>query len=236
MKLAKYFSWLVFPRRCACCDKIIEKHQKVCDDCRTKLEKNKKICTCCGSDKRYCCCKFNTYHFKSCIGPLAKNDDSMQVIHHFKDEDNKDVADYLVEEMMPVIDKYYSDVRFDGVCAVPTLWTKKFYKGYNHSEILAHKIADNMDIKYLNNLYKKRKTKVQHTLKMRERFDNVKGAYACKPFVGCKNILLVDDIKTTGATLDECSRQIMFAGAENVYCVTAILNNSKSCKVGKKHI
>lgn len=236
MKMLKYLLWLIFPKRCACCDEVIERDKNICESCRTKLEKNKKICTTCGSDKRYCCCRFNTYHFKACIGPLMKNDDSMKIIHHFKGEDNCDVAGFLVEEMMPTINEYYSSVKFDGICAVPSYWSKKFYKGYNHSEILARKIADNLNVDYMDNLYKKRKTKVQHKLKANERYDNVKNAFACRPFYNCKNILLVDDIKTTGATLDECSRQIMFAGAENVYCVTAILNNSKSCKVERKHI
>ena len=236
MSLIKYFLWLIFPKRCACCDRVIERYQNVCEECSTKLEKNKKICVKCGSDKRYCICKFRTYHFKGCVGPFDKNDETMQVIHHFKDDDNCDVADFLAEEMMPTINEYYSDVKFDGVCAVPSHWTKKFYKGYNHSELLANKIAYSMNLNYYNNLYKKRKTQIQHKLKPLERYENVKDAYGCKPLYGCKNILLIDDIKTTGATLDECSRQIMFAGAENVYCATSILNNSKSCNVQRKHI
>ena len=228
MRFIKYLLWLMFPKRCACCDKVIKREQNICDECSTNLERNKKICIKCGSDKRYCVCKFRTYHFKGCVGPFDKNDESMQVIRHFKNDDNTDVASFLVEEMMPTISDYYNDVKFDGVCAVPAHWTKKFYKGYNQSEVLARKIAREMEVPYLDNLYKSRKTKVQHKLKPQERYDNVKGAYLCKPLRNCKNILLVDDIKTTGATLDECSRQIMFAGAENIYCATAILNNSKS--------
>ena len=79
----------------------------------------------------------------------------MQVIRHFKNDDNIDVASFLVEEMMPTISDYYNDVKFDGVCAVPAHWTKKFYKGYNQSEVLARKIAREMEVPYLDNLYKK---------------------------------------------------------------------------------
>ena len=233
MKILKNILWLLFPRRCASCNRIIERGQRVCDDCRKKLIENKKICIKCGSDKRYCSCKFNTDHFKGCIGPLAKNDESMQVIHHFKDDDNIAVADYISEEMLTVIKRYYGDISFDGVCAVPCHWTKKFYKGYNQSEILARRLAREMSISYLINLYKCKKTQVQHKLKRQERFENVRDAYSCRPFSNCKNILLIDDIKSTGATLDECSRQIMFAGAENVYCAVAVLNSVNSCKIQK---
>lgn len=233
MKIIKNISWLLFPRRCACCNKIIGRDEKVCDVCRTKLIKSKKICLKCGSDKKNCSCKFNTYHFKGCIGPFMKSDESMLIIHHFKDEDNIAVADYISDEMFNEIGRYYGDINFDGVCAVPSHWTKKFYKGYNQSEILARQISKRISASYFTNLYKCKKTQVQHTLKRQERFENVRNAYACKPFENCKNILLIDDIKSTGATLDECSRQLMFAGAENVYCAVAILNSANGCKIQK---
>ena len=62
---------------------------------------------------------------------------------------------------------------------------------------------------------------------VKERFKNVKGMYKTNYKVTGKTILLVDDIKTTGASFDECAKQLLLAGADNVYCVSAVGSKTK---------
>ena len=72
--------------------------------------------------------------------------------------------------------------------------------------------------------------KSQHNMPFDERFQNVKGMYSFNYRIEGKTILLVDDIKTTGASLDECAKQLLLAGAEHIYCITGLV----TVKKGKK--
>ena len=70
-----------------------------------------------------------------------------------------------------------------------------------------------------------RRISTDDTDREKERFENVKGKFrSTKKCIG--NILLVDDIKTTGATLEECSKQLLSSGADSVYCVTGLITRN----------
>ena len=80
-------------------------------------------------------------------------------------------------------------------------------------------------------LYRNKSKTDQHDIKNpKERFKNVEGLYGAKGKVNGKNILLVDDIKTTGATLNECAKQLILSGADNVYCVTGLISDRRKEK------
>ena len=64
-------------------------------------------------------------------------------------------------------------------------------------------------------------------LSEKQRLENVKNMYVATKNLRGKSILLVDDIKTTGATLNECTLQLLSAGADCVYCVTALISEKK---------
>ena len=74
-----------------------------------------------------------------------------------------------------------------------------------------------------------KKVKKQHKSSIKERLLNTEGKYKCNYRIDNKNVLLIDDIKTTGATLDECAKELLFAGANSVYCIT-VLGSSTSKK------
>ncbi len=224
MKFLDNLLWVFFPKRCVCCGRVIERTSHLCKTCEADINKADRICIKCGASKRKCECKFTVYHFEACVAPIVRDETSMRVISNFKFRDNIDVADYLAEKMSESVSKYYGDIDFDGIFAVPMDDDKKSRKGFNQSEVLARRIAARTGVPYIDKLYKKRKTKTQHTLKRAERFENVKDAFACDKLGRVSNVLLVDDIKTTGATLDECTRELMFAGADKVYCLTALVN------------
>ena len=64
--------------------------------------------------------------------------------------------------------------------------------------------------------------KQQHKLSIKNRLTNVNGKFYFNYRIDGATVLLVDDIRTTGATLDECAKMLLYAGADKVYCVTAL--------------
>ncbi len=230
--MINYILWLLFPSRCASCNTLIGRNERLCESCNSKIERVKRLCTVCGNDKRGCDCKFRTFHFAGAASPFYHGEISKQTVNNLKFRGNIEVADFLSEEMTACVKSAFGAVTFDAVLSVPMQRSKKILVGFNQSEVLARKIAKSLGVPYLNNLKKLKKNKAQHTMNYNDRMRNIKGVYGCEA-MDADNVLLVDDIKTTGATLDECSRQILFAGVRNVYCVTAVSNFHKKQQLKK---
>ena len=231
-KLIKYILWVFFPSRCGCCNKIIKRNEHICPDCDKVLERTKKPCSVCGYEKTSCVCSHRAFHFVSAAAPFNRGEYSKELVNNFKFRGNIVVADFLSENIAEAVKQRFPEVNFDFITSVPMYPFKKFANGFNQSEILARKISCLLNVPYKECLHKVKRNKTQHKSPFKERFDNVKGVYECDK-ISAENVLLVDDIKTTGATLDECSRQLLFGGAHKVYCVTAISNNYKKQTVEK---
>ena len=135
------------------------------------------------------------------------------------------------------LNKQFPHIRFSGITYVPLRTSVKLKRGFNQSKLLAEKISEICKIPLIEDvLVCLKKGKGQHNLSGKERFINVRGIYGYKRKLNCENILLIDDIKTTGATLDECARQLMFAGVHHVYCAAALISpplDSEKSKKGK---
>ncbi len=111
--------------------------------------------------------------------------------------------------------------KYDIITQVPI--SKKRYKqrGYNQSSIIAKNLAKELEIKYMENVIKKIKDNIpQSMLNEEEREKNVKGVYNLqknqKEKIFGKSILLVDDIFTTGNTVNECSNILKESGVKNI--------------------
>ena len=230
--IVKYLLWLIFPRRCAVCSKIISRNEYLCSECRENIEHIDKVCTVCGSEKKECICKRRVFHFAGATAVFNHGDYSKQTVNNLKFRGNGEIAEFLSKEMASRVRENFGDISFDIVVSVPMHPFKKFLKGFNHSERLAVLIAKDMGLSYKNPLKKIKLGKTQHRSSFKERRENVKGMFSCEK-IKAHNVLLVDDIRTTGATLDECARELLFAGAHKVYCVTAIVNNYKKSTVEK---
>lgn len=96
---------------------------------------------------------------------------------------------------------------------------KQNIRGYNQTEIITRILANKTGIREENALYKTRNTKTQSLLNDRQRIKNIEDAFCIKntDLVKNKNILLFDDIYTTGATVNEISKVLKKAGAKNVF-------------------
>jgi ComF family protein len=112
--------------------------------------------------------------------------------------------------------------RYDLVLSVPLHRHKEFSRGYNQAHLIAKALASELKLPERSGLLKRyRYTEAQSLLDKQKRNQNVKGAFTVtrpKRIEG-KSVLLVDDILTTGSTLEECGRMLKQAGAQNVTAV-----------------
>lgn len=216
----------LYPNKCICCGRLLPEGKTLCELCHHHIERvnlNKR-CKVCGFEKQFCRCKYNVYHFEGVVAPFYNAGLAQKALYNYKLFLKKQYSRYFAAKMVQCVKRELSDREFDAVCYVPTAHNTIRYKGFDHAGLLAEQIGELLNIPvYSDVLFRKKGGRKQHTLSQKERYKNVRGRYGFNRRVDNKNILLVDDILTTGATLDECSRQLLFAGAESVYCVTALI-------------
>ena len=129
-------------------------------------------------------------------------------------------------------EEHYSKISFDCVTDVPLHRKSLRKRGFNQSQLLAKDLALKLNLEYKSILKKVVDNNIQHKESAKNRKMNVYGAYDLKKGVNVdgKTILLVDDIKTTGATLNECAKMLLLGGAEEVYAITYSVTKSKKEK------
>jgi len=129
--------------------------------------------------------------------------------------------------MIDFIDTFQVDLKgFDAMAPVPLHPLRLRYRGYNQSLLLAEGLSRSLSISLVPDLLQRcRYTATQSKLSQKERWTNLSGAFRIKPFhdVKNKNILLVDDLYTTGATGAEASRVLKAAGAVRVCILSAAI-------------
>ncbi len=108
------------------------------------------------------------------------------------------------------------------VTSVPMWQSKRWRRGYNQAELIAKEVAKRWGVEYLETLIRNRETKPMYGLKKEERLENVRGAFETKSQIPNSQILkynaliLIDDVWTSGATMEECMRVLKCAGWKKV--------------------
>ena len=202
----------LFPTKCGFCGKMHK--EGLCPQCSYKL---KQTSQCEIVEVENFCFDYHAYLFKY-------KDEIRNKIIDFKFNDKpylaKTFINFLIknEKICGFLKKY------DIIMPVPMYKKKKSIRGYNQAELLAKCLADEIGtIQYKNDiLLKILDTKKQSTLNKKERSQNLIGAYKIQnaEILQNKNIILVDDIFTTGSTANECSKVLKQAGANNICILT----------------
>ena len=110
------------------------------------------------------------------------------------------------------------DERLDLAMPVPMHWRRRLVRGYDHARVLARSVAGPLDLPVGDELIRIRNTPPQTSLPRTKRLANVRGAFALRDQAGVEgaNVLLVDDVTTTGATAGEAARALLAGGANRV--------------------
>ncbi len=164
---------------------------------------------------------FRGKHFSLCVSPLTYEGQVRESIHRYKFGGRQFYEKTYAPLMAAAVGQELGD--FDLITYVPISQKRRRKRGYDQSELLARSLGELLHKPVLSCLRKRRDNPAQSgLLHGSERVKNVHGVYEAQNmenFHG-KCVLLVDDIITTGATLEECSNVLAGAGAGKVLCAT----------------
>lgn len=225
MNIVKCIVSAVFPNKCISCGEIIDDEKFLCAYCEKHIEKNNldDLCLICGFEKENCVCNYNVYRFEKLISVFKNEGIAQRAYYSFKFGKKQHYVKFFAEKMAEAVNTLYRDIKFDYICAVPAGKSIFLNSNYDHCNYLCTELSKFLKIPYANKiLYCKGHKKQQHKLSIKNRLTNVNGKFYFNYRINGATVLLVDDIRTTGATLDECAKMLLYAGADKVYCVTAL--------------
>lgn len=147
-----------------------------------------------------------------------------KIVHHFKYRKKTKLAKLFGQAMASIIKFDHILKNVDIIIPVPLYWWKYLRRGYNQAALLSKIIAEEGSAQVANIMQRIKNTKTQTRLNEEARRKNVFNAFTVKlDSINDKRVLLIDDVLTTGATMNECARILKEAGAKRVYsCVATI--------------
>ena len=159
------------------------------------------------------------------MAPFEYTGNLRHAILDFKFKNCRAYAPLFAEMMREYIASYGIWEDFDYMIPVPLHESRLKERGYNQSELLTKYVSLQTDIPMRTDLIKRnRATKRQSSLKRYDRVLNVQGAFSAMGDVSGKNIILCDDICTTGNTLQACADALKDAGANNICALTLAIH------------
>ncbi len=229
---------LIFPRRCPACDEPVKPFGRlICEACESKLDTvGTQTCRKCGAplhldkgdDIEYCRRCLLVRHRYHCGTAVYRYRSASGALYRLKYEGRAEYADFFGRKMA---EKFRSDRRFDYVdmiVPVPTSGSRIRQRGYDQAALLAQVMAQETGIPCRTDVLERRAdTPVLRNKSALERQAFLKNAFiAHRNDVKLRIIVLVDDIYTTGATIDACAEALFEAGAKDVYFVTAAIGET----------
>lgn len=222
----------IFPPRCFLCADIISQKGHVCVSCWRELQFiTAPQCGCCGHPFEYAvgedalcgACIQDEPAYDKARAVLSYDDASRKLVTRFKFSDMTHSGHTLASWMIRAGEQCTRDA--DVIVPVPLHRMRLVKRRYNQAAILARYIARQTELPLLvDGLKRLKHTTPQSGLSRRQRKLNVKGAFAVPSSrlqqIEKKRILLIDDVMTTGATLEACAKALKKAGAAQVRVLT----------------
>lgn len=220
----------ILPHRCISCRELTRDDEGLCSACFMKLNFiANPYCAKCGTpfdfeikSKVFCGkCLTNPPEYTLARALLKFDFQSKQLIHNFKYNDATASAKLFAKLLAARYIDDFSDV--DIIVPVPMHRIKRIFRHYNPAQILATELGKKLNIKVIQDLLiKVRWTKAQTTLSKKERETNLHGSIKCSADYNLsgKKILLVDDMRTTGATSENCIKALKKCNAAQIKLVT----------------
>lgn len=137
----------------------------------------------------------------------------------FKYKNKRKLADFYAKEIYRRWSSEFDRLGIDVLVPVPISKQKRKERGYNQAELISKRLGELMKVEVDKDcLIRKHNTTPQKSLDNVERYNNLKNAFGIKDISkNINNILIIDDIYTTGATIDTCARLFKEHGFDNIY-------------------
>ena len=208
----------IFPKRCIICGKIlelntIEKQEFACNNCKKKLEYISREMSVRKVVNKYYDYFYFSYKYEGTIRDLLLN---------YKFSNKRFLYDFLSYKISNEL-KLFTLEKIDLIIYVPISYKRFLERGFNQSFLIAKRVSKSLNVPLFRFiLIKTKHNQTQSLLSKKERIINTQNVYKVlfKDFIKSKNILLVDDIYTTGATCNECAKVLKKAGANRIIVAT----------------
>ena len=218
---------LLAPLCFGCGSKLQTASELICVDCQAQLAlPGEDICKLCGTQMEQSSCPHCAESipvFKLARSAFLYKSPVRELVHAFKYDSFTCVSPWLVTGMLKVFQSEPVFSTCDLVTAVPLHWVRQRDRGFNQSELLARQLAKHLGLKFCKLTRRAHHTPSQTRLSKEERERNLDGAFklVSKKDLSGRHILLIDDVFTTGTTVNQLSRLFLDHHAASVAVLTA---------------
>jgi competence protein ComFC len=226
-----------FPAGCRICDKLLVRASRVpfCEECLDSFEApTERKCEVCGQalgwftqregEPLLCrACEQKTYAFERARSYGVFDGALVRAILLLKWERMEPLGEWLAESLAEMVRREAEPLASDVVVRVPLHRDRERQRGYNQASLISKPLARKLGLPHKAVLLMRTRPRPdKQVLSLEERWESVRGAFATRAGsqVDNKRVLLVDDVMTTGATLDACARALLESGAKSVLGLT----------------
>jgi predicted amidophosphoribosyltransferase len=222
--LIDIFKDIVAPPLCVVCGKVDA--GLLCEQCLSRIKEIENIaCDCCGRPllenkindtenvrKRCSFCKNGDFNFYSHRSFTMYSGEIKKVIKKYKYNKIYDLKEIISTFIMHAYIKYYKNEKIDYLETVPGI----------HMDMICRSLSGLIKIPFAGNILRIKKIARQQGLDFMQRRNNIKGAFKIKNCLlyNSKNVLVIDDVWTTGSTMMEIAGVLKRAGADKIYLLT----------------
>ncbi len=220
---------LLYPRRCAVCGKLLREEQDLaCRECRDLLSYiDPPYCMKCGrpldQETPFCdSCLERIHLFDRTVSVWEYSDPIKHSLYGFKYKNRREYAQFYGREALRRYGWLLEMWQLQGVVPVPLHKRRLNRRGYNQAAVFGKVVAKGLSLPLCQDLLRRTKnTEPQKNLGAEQRRKNLADAFSASEKAGAfERLLLVDDIFTTGSTLDEAAAALKKAGVRHVYGLT----------------
>lgn len=229
------FDWevmwrILYPRRCPICQEIVAKPNAfICEECNALVSWIREPrCKKCGKqirnmEQEYCTdCIRMPKQFEQGIALVVYAGEVRESLARIKYRNMRQDLDWFCLE---VVKRYTSTIKnwkIQALVPVPIHASRRRVRGFNQAEEIAKRLAEKWNLPFYSSaLLRAKKTTAQKELNSHQRLKNLEQAFVFgKLPINIEVILLIDDIYTTGSTMEACTRILLKNGVKRVYCLS----------------